>query len=287
MPDPIPGSTPEEEINPQADIDISTIQRWCNISREKDLSEEDREKVRQEYVNQLENIYTKFTSQYGEVKATTLKDFLASRANLGDLFLKHEEYEKSDLHYDLGYRFLIDAIINSDINVGDGEKEKLANYFMSLSPYYKYKNTSKAKISNPITEFVSNYSDKDKLHTTLEYLYKKCRKMRFIASPFDLIGFIDNDNRDAYISWEGSLPESYKELKNKADLADDSMANPDFYRDLLIMIELLDGKKEDEISSYNSEVKKKLEKEAEEEFFQETEKEFGGSFRLPESLLEE
>lgn len=178
MPDPMPGSTPEEEINLGKK---SQIAKDLEMKRFKSLENPKDGELRAEYMKEVEKAYQSFVGEHGEVKYENLTEYLQLWNKLVT-FIDEKQIPTACCDYDLGYRFEVDAILNN-IDTNPDDRKQLKDYLLSLGTYstihddigYKKNmqlaNRFSQSCKNPqrMIEAISTFLNESRIHSSITH----------------------------------------------------------------------------------------------------------------------
>ncbi|TSC92778.1 MAG: hypothetical protein CEN89_480 [Candidatus Berkelbacteria bacterium Licking1014_7] len=125
----------------------------------------------------IEHYYQDLLNQYGHIKGGNLKEYLESWNNFQNYEEKNQPNQHDVVHYDIGRRFNIDALLNDEGKISEEEQAYIRDFFLSKTlPFY---NSLEAN-DEDIQSFIQNYPNKESMVNSLIFLYRKARKQMLI-----------------------------------------------------------------------------------------------------------
>lgn len=176
------GPGPEGQKSEKESTFNQVYQRWVNMNPyggRSMVGTDEYRQVRQEVVNKIENVYQKFLEENGPVSGVNLRDFFTSWIGLVDFVTREgPDKELSVSHYELGYRFIIDALLNSEERLSHEERETFRQYFMDRAPCYNHLEFHSEERDRA---FLKSYPRKENFQEAVSLLCKKSEMFFYLA----------------------------------------------------------------------------------------------------------
>lgn len=193
MPDPIPGTTPEEEINPNNKLQLVSDLEAVKSNYRQDPGNEE---LRGEYSNEIEKVFQIFVSKYGEVKYENLGEYVQLWNNL--ITFIGEQQIKSNSVYDVGYRFEVDAVLNN-VDIDANDRESIKNYLLTIGPYTTIGDGSRFEPNKQLrNNFIESIQNPQQMIEDISTVVNESRiHLNITHGPLSILNqVVSDENRD-------------------------------------------------------------------------------------------
>lgn len=204
------------EQSGEAENRPSILDKWARVRR--NPNDENYEKFREQYLATIEAKYHEFINSYGQVAPKNLQEFLVLQSQYVDFLIEHKGEGDLPNDYDMGYRFLVDALLNYEPQLSTEEIAEFRELFEQSAPYYN--NYGRVPIE---VRFGETHSD-DRYKEITKYFIKKAYKQLDVSKGQQLT---EDEHKQYY-------------------RADDSIWNPSLNGSLMHVLSQMEGMRTNE-----------------------------------------
>jgi hypothetical protein len=189
------GGNHPTEVHPkdqeQVEKDKSPKEKWWEAQRQvKYGNEEERAKaieIKKAYLGEVEKTYQQYVSENGAVAYSSFAEYLQMLKKFDQFVINHgmgaDKTGAPINRYDLGYRFLMDAIVNN-IGLSEPSRQRLRRYYETFSPYYNHEMGIKdTDITEAARQLIDEYGSSEELKNDLAKICIQTEALDIVDQP--------------------------------------------------------------------------------------------------------